>query len=185
MRIVAGEHRSRVLEAPKGDAVRPTSDKVRGALFNMLNSRGAVVDALVLDVFCGTGALGLEALSQGARRCAFIDKNKSSLDLAKRNIQTLKETARSQTLLLDGAKLPLRPINIEPATLVFLDPPYGKGLAVAGLKALAENEWLAGDCFCVVEESSAITPPDGFALLQERQYGDTHITLLHYAIQPE
>lgn len=184
MRIVAGEHRSRVLESPKGDAIRPTSDKVRGAIFNMLQSRGLVGDAIVLDVFCGTGALGLEALSQGAQSCTFIDKNKASLDLTKRNIQTLKEGMRAQALLMDGAKLPLCPINVEPATLVFLDPPYGKGLAINALNSLMAQEWLAGECFCVVEESAAIVPPDGFEVLQSKQYGDTHIALLHY-IQPE
>lgn len=184
MRIVAGEHRSRILESPKGDAIRPTSDKVRGAIFNMLQSRGLVSDAIVLDVFCGTGALGLEALSQGASSCVFIDKNKTSLDLTKRNIQTLKEGTRAQALLLDGAKLPLRPINVEPASLVFLDPPYGKGLAATALRSLAVQEWLSADCVCVVEESVLVQPPEGFELLHQKQYGDTHVALMAYS-QPE
>ncbi len=183
MRIVAGEHRSRVLESPKGDAIRPTSDKVRGALFNMLQSRGLVVDATVIDVFCGTGALGLEALSQGAQSCVFIDKNHQSLDLTKRNIQTLKEEGRSKAIVADGTKLPARPDDVAPATLVFLDPPYGKGLAEPTLNALAAQGWLAPECFCVVEESSVFRVLDGFELLQQKQYGDTHIALVHY-IQP-
>lgn len=182
MRIVAGEHRSRVLESPKGDAVRPTSDKVRGALFNMLNSRGAVVDAIVLDVFCGTGALGLEALSQGAEFCTFVDKNKSSLELAKRNIKTLKEEGRSRTLLADSTKLQACPPDIMPATLVFLDPPYERDMIVPSITSLDAQGWLARDALLVVE--SAASEKDwrnklpGYAVLQERLYGDTAIHLL-------
>lgn len=183
MRIVAGTHRSRILEAPKNDAIRPTSDKVRGALFNMLQSRGAVEGAAVLDVFCGTGALGLEALSQGADFCTFIDKNRSSLDLAKRNIAALGEAHRSHMIVADGAKLPVRPDTIAPATLVFLDPPYGKDLVTPTLQSLIDQKWLAHDCICVAEDSSPIVPPENFTMITEKKYGDTHITVMHY-IQP-
>ena len=128
MRITGGLHRSRKLETPKNDAVRPTSDKVRQALFNMLNSRGLVRDAVVLDAFCGTGALGLEALSQGAARAIFIDKAKSSTDLCHQNIETLNVGDQSCVLLQDSAKIKLRPDGIPHVELVFLDPPYRKGL---------------------------------------------------------
>ncbi len=182
MRIVAGQHRSRVLESPKGDAIRPTSDKVRGALFNMLNSRGAVIDAVVLDVFCGTGALGLEALSQGAQFCTFIDKNKSSLDLAKRNIAALKEEGRSRTLLADSTKLPSCPPDVTPATLVFLDPPYEREMLAPSITSLDSHGWLSRNALLVVESAASengwMSQLAGYAVLQERLYGDTAIRLL-------
>lgn len=181
MRIVAGTHRSRVLESPKGDAVRPTSDKVRGALFNMLQSRGAVEDAIVMDVFCGTGALGLEALSQGAQYCTFIDKAHPSIELTKRNIDTLKEKERTKVIVSDAATLPKN--NQEAATLVFLDPPYGKDLIAPALQSLIDGNWLAPDCLCVIEESVVLTPPEAFEELTRKEYGDTHIALWRY-IQP-
>lgn len=183
MRIVAGTHRSRILETPKNDAIRPTSDKVRGALFNMLNSRGCVADAIVMDVFCGTGALGLEALSQGAAFCTFIDKNKSSLDLAKRNIAALKETGRTKMIVADGAKLSERTEDVAPATLIFLDPPYGNNLVPPALDGLIVQNWLADGCVCVIEESSPVAPPVNFETLAQKEYGDTHITVMRY-IQP-
>lgn len=180
MRIVAGTHRSRILETPKNDAIRPTSDKVRGALFNMLNSRGYVTDATVMDVFCGTGALGLEALSQGAAFCTFIDKNKISIDLTKRNIATLKEDERSKSILADGTKLPVRPDDQVPASLIFLDPPYGKDLVLPTLQSLSAQGWMEDGCICVVEESSPITAPDHFEALTQKEYGDTYITVMRY-----
>lgn len=181
MRIVAGTHRSRILEAPKNDAIRPTSDKVRGALFNMLNSRGYVANAVVMDVFCGTGALGLEALSQGAAFCTFIDKSRPSLDLTKRNIAALKEEGRSKTVLADGAKTPTRADDVAPATLVFLDPPYGKNLVLPTLDSLIVQGWLADGCICVIEESSIITPPENFETIAQKEYGDTYITVMRYS----
>lgn len=183
MRIVAGIHRSRVLEAPRNNAIRPTSDKVRGALFNMLRSRGYIENAIVVDAFCGTGALGLEALSQGADFCTFIDKNRSSLDLAKRNVTALGEAHRSHIILADGAKLSCRPGTIPAATLVFLDPPYGKNLITPTLQSLIDQKWLAHDCICVAEESSPVIPPKNFTMIAEKRYGDTYITVMRY-IQP-
>lgn len=181
MRIVAGLHRSRVLESPKDNAIRPTSDKVRGAVFNMLNSRGLVVDAVVLDGFCGTGALGLEALSQGARFCFFIDKNKYSLDLSRRNIAALKEEARSKIIAGDLAKLSKKPEGLASADLVFLDPPYGKGLMVPALECLARQGWLSAGAHIVAEESEDFALPENFSAIQQKKYGDTIVTLLVYS----
>jgi 16S rRNA (guanine966-N2)-methyltransferase len=183
MRIVAGTHRSRILQTPKNDAIRPTSDKVRGAIFNMLQSRGAVENAIVLDIFCGTGALGLEALSQGAAFCTFIDKSNPSLAITKHNIDALQESERSKTLLADGTKLSQRPDDIAQATLVFLDPPYGKNLAAPALENLTGQQWLSGDCLCVIEEAAPVAAPENFEVMTNKKYGDTHITLLRY-IQP-
>ena len=128
MRIVAGTHRGRILKTPTGSDIRPTSDKVRQAVFNTLNSRGAVVDAVVLDAFCGTGALGLEALSQGAEAAIFMDISATSLNLAKANATLLREEEASSFLLKDAGNPGQRPPSIPPATLLFLDPPYRRNL---------------------------------------------------------
>ncbi len=182
MRIVAGEHRSRLLESPKDDAIRPTSDKIRGALFNMLQSRGLVEDAVVIDAFCGTGALGLEALSQGAAFCTFIDKHKPSLELARRNIASLKEEGRSKILLADATRMAARPDTTPPATLVFLDPPYGKGLIVPAIAAFDTNGWLDRNAVIVLEAAASETDWNDlsaeYALLLERRYGETMIRLV-------
>lgn len=179
MRIVAGTHRSRILESPKDSAIRPTSDKVRGAIFNMLNSRRLVQDAIVIDGFCGTGALGLEALSQGARFCTFIDNNKNSLELTKRNMAVLKEEPRAQTIFSDVTKIKAH--GGQPADLVFLDPPYGKNLIVPALQALVQQGWLSSSAHCVAEESQDFSVPENFSVLQQKEYGDTIITLLAYS----
>ena len=115
MRITGGEFSGRILEAPKGSDIRPTSDKVRLAVFNMLNSRGLVENAIVLDAFCGTGALGLEALSWGAAHAVFIDKNRTSLDLCKRNCAALKITDRADHILKDASKPGPLPAGSQPA----------------------------------------------------------------------
>jgi len=149
MRITGGQHRSRKLIAPDGNAVRPTSDKVRQAVFNMLNSRGLVIEANVIDAFCGTGALGLEALSQGARFCTFFDSNKKSIDLCQSNINALKENKNSDVIFKDVTKANLN--NGEHASLVFLDPPYHQGLVTKAIYALKDRNWLSPDCIFIIE----------------------------------
>lgn len=178
MRIVGGIHRSRKLETPKNDAVRPTSDKVRQALFNMLNSRGLVQDAVVLDAFCGTGALGLEALSQGAKEAVFIDKARSSLDLCRANISNLGVGEDTYVLCQDSAKLKEKPDNFLQADLVFLDPPYRKGLVEEAVNSLITGGWLADDCALVIETASdeELNLPN-IEILQEKTYGEPKITL--------
>jgi len=178
MRIVGGKHRSRKLETPKNDAVRPTSDKVRLAVFNMLHSRGVLQDAVVIDAFCGTGALGLEALSQGAKFCTFFDKSKDSVALCKSNVMALKEEESTQVIFQDVTKIKDRPDNIEAATLVFLDPPYNKNIIPPSIHALHESGWLARDCFFVMETDKAesIDCPL-ITITDEKIYGDTKITL--------
>lgn len=176
MRITGGIHRSRKLETPKNDAVRPTSDKVRAALFNMLNSRGLVRDAVVLDAFCGTGALGLEALSQGAAQAIFIDKAKSSTDLCRQNIETLNVNSQSHLLLQDSTKIKVRPDGIALIDLVFLDPPYHKGLVEKSIMALRSGDWFSLDCFFVIETAkNEDIVLEGLNIEQEKIYGDTKI----------
>lgn len=181
MRIVSGIYGGRVLEAPKDRNIRPTSDKVRGAMFNALQSRGAVADAVVLDCFCGSGALGLEALSQGAAHCTFIDKARSSLDLARRNAQALGVEA-AEFILKDATKLSAPMPDDVAACLVFLDPPYGQGLAEAALRNLQAGDWLTNGAICVVEEnkSAGFNAPSGFEIISEKTYGDTAVIMLAY-----
>ncbi len=182
MRIVSGKYGGRKLAAPKGNDIRPTSDKIRGAVFNMLRNRGAVEDAIVIDIFCGTGALGLEALSQGADSCISIDKNKDSLNLAKQNAESLGAENESRFILKDAAKLGLKPDDMLPATLVFLDPPYNQNLINPALTALNAGDWLADDALLVIEVEKTFDEnlPTAFSILDEKNYGDTTILLAGY-----
>lgn len=181
MRIVAGTHRSRILESPRNDFIRPTSDKVRGAIFNMLQSRGLIEGAIVIDLFCGTGALGLEALSRGADFCLFVDHHPSSLDVTRRNIDTLQETGRARRSRADAGRLGVRPADMKPATLVFLDPPYAQGLAVPALNSLVAGRWMEEGAHLIVEESQPFDVPEQFHSLLEKAYGETRVSLLRYS----
>lgn len=183
MRIVAGKYGGRRLQTPKGRDIRPTSDKIRGAVFNMLRARGALEDAKVLDCFCGTGALGLEALSQGASSCIFIDKDKKSLDLARENADALGIGAEARFILKDALKLPPRAEDSAPVNLVFLDPPYNKGLILPCLENLCAQVWLEDGAVLVAEAeknfSQAIPAP--YEILDERVYGETKVMLLRFS----
>ena len=176
MRIVAGQHRGRILKSPSSDLIRPTSDKVRLALFNALNHRGVVVDAVVLDAFCGTGALALEALSQGATKAILIDREKSSLDLAKENAALIKESSNCQFVLGDSTKISPRPDSIPQATLCFLDPPYHKNILPLAIQSLKQNGWLSDDCLIVAEMEKEYNFL-GFHAESEKTYGDTKIVM--------
>lgn len=179
MRITGGTHGGRILKSPKDSAIRPTSDKVRLAIFNMLNARGLVQDSIVLDAFCGTGALGLEALSQGALCCTFMDKNRGSLDLTLDNFAALKMDAQHYFVLKDATKPFSKPYEISSATLVFLDPPYNQGLVAQSLIALDENGWIADEAYILAEsEKNLEAAIIGFEVLMLRDYGDTRVTLL-------
>jgi 16S rRNA (guanine966-N2)-methyltransferase len=185
MRIIAGRHRGRTLLAPEGDAVRPTSDRAREALFNILAhgdlaaSGPSYADATVLDAFAGTGAFGLEALSRGAAAAIFLEKSRLALTALRRNIATLGEDARSRVIAADATAPPKAPAA---AALAFLDPPYNKGLAAPALAALAAAGFLAPDALAVVEIQAAeiLPPPAGFTVLDERRYGVAKLVFLHY-----
>lgn len=179
MKIVSGLYGGRRLNVPKGRDIRPTSDKIRGAVFNMLASRGAVDDAYVLDAFCGTGALGLEALSRGASSAIFWDKSRESLSLAKSNSEMLgADNAIFQ--VKDASKAGVRPDNIVQSNLVFLDPPYNKDLIAPTLKALVAGGWLSQDVWvlCESERKHDLSLPEGFSVDHEKIYGETKIVLL-------
>jgi 16S rRNA (guanine966-N2)-methyltransferase len=186
VRIVGGELRGRRLEAPTGRDVRPTSDRTRQSLFNILAhgdwaaDGGDVLDgAVVLDAFCGTGALALEALSRGAASALLLDKARPSLDMARRNADSLGVAARCRFILGDAGKPPAAPAA---ATLAFLDPPYAQDLAPPALAALSAAGWLApGALVCVeVGERDPLTAPPGFEMLDERAYTQARILFLRH-----
>lgn len=183
MRIVGGSFRGRRLAAVgKGDAgahLRPTTDRVREALFNMLGG-GRFGDpfaaARALDLFAGTGALGLEALSRGVGHVTFVDDGRVSGKLLRENIALLQVQDRARLISRDARRLPAN--TDAPCDLVFLDPPYGKALGAAALGAAQAGGWIAPGALIVWEENSAQIPPEGFDLLDSRAYGDTTVTLL-------
>lgn len=182
MRIVGGTFRGRRLAAlGKGDAgahLRPTSDRVRESLFSMLEGGrfGDPIDgARVLDLFAGTGALGLEALSRGAAQVTFVDDGRVAQKLLAENIATLG--LRDATRVIRASALRLPPAE-DAAQLIFLDPPYGKDLGPKALAAARAQGWIAPDALIVWEERGPQDPPEGFTLLEHKTYGDTVMTLL-------
>jgi len=180
MRIVGGRLRGRNLASPKSDAIRPTADRLRESLFNVLiHAHGDVVtNARVLDLFAGTGALGLEALSRGAAFALFIDDGAEARALIRVNVEALGLGGIARIFRRDARKLgsahPLAPFS-----LVFADPPYGKGFAEATLVAAREGGWLVPDALIVVEEAKGkFSPPANFAELERRPYDDTELIFL-------
>ena len=182
MRIIGGSHRGMALAAPgAGDPaahLRPTSDRVRESLFNLLQHGAGdpVPGARVLDLFAGTGALGLEALSRGAAQVTFVDDGAAARALLRRNIERMRAMGATKVWRRDATRLGEN--RGAPFTLVFLDPPYGKGLGAAALASAVAGGWLAPGALVLWEESSAQTPPPGFAPLDSRRYGETWLTLL-------
>jgi 16S rRNA (guanine966-N2)-methyltransferase len=186
MRIIGGRARGLHL-APVGDGdaakhLRPTSDRVREAIFNLLiNGKVAqngdpVTGARVLDLFAGTGALGLEALSRGAAFATFVDDGMVARGLIKRNIELVR--AGAQTSFLPANATALLPNRGAAFDLVFLDPPYGKSLGQAALASCIAGKWLAPNALIVWEEGAATAAPQGFAMLDQRKYGDTFVSLM-------
>jgi 16S rRNA (guanine966-N2)-methyltransferase len=181
MRIVAGKFRGASLEAPKGSATRPTSDRVRQALFNVLAHGAPRVEfegARVLDLFAGSGALGLEALSRGARFCLFIEESAAARAAIRRNVEALGLTGVTKIWRRDATKLG-EAGSLQPFDLIFCDPPYGKGLGERALAAAVEGGWVAPDAIAVLEERADqnIAWPASFEEIDRRRYGDTAITI--------
>ena len=186
MRIVAGRHRGRAIKALPGPALRPTSDRARQAVFNILahGTPGfAFAGISVADVFAGTGALGLEALSRGAAHATFVDNDSAALKCAKENAARLGEWRNILTLRLDATQIPPPPLAaLAPCSLAFLDPPYGEGLLVPALRGLAARGWLAPLAIAVAEMGAKekLEVPRGYALLQERTYGAAKVAFLRF-----
>lgn len=178
MRIVAGLWRGRALVAPPGTATRPTADRVRQALFDMLlhapwGGRAVVEGARVLDAFAGTGALGLEVLSRGAGHAAFIERDAAALRAIRANVATCRAEDRCRVIAGDA----LKPSRADaPCGLVFLDPPYGQGLVPQALAALRGAGWIGADALLVMEvgRDEAL---DGIAPVAERSHGAARIVI--------
>ena len=177
MRIIAGQWRGRKLASPADDSVRPTSDRVREAVFSMIGARlGGFSGLRVADIFSGSGALGLEALSRGASHATFVDAARTSCRLVEQNAATLG--AKAQVHVLNRPATNLAPAT-EPFDLLFMDPPYGKGLVAPTLAQLLQQGWVAADALVVVEtpREEEITDP-AWEVVRTALYGATRITLL-------
>ena len=184
MRIVGGRLRGRELIGPKTRAIRPTADRLRESLFNILAHAYAdpVTGARVLDLFAGTGALGIEALSRGAAFTLFVDDSAEARAIIRENVAALGLGGTARIFRRDATRLgPVHPL--EPFSLAFLDPPYGQNLAAPALAAARAGGWLSPNALVVVEEAakSAFAPPDGFSVLERRGYDDTEFILLRFA----
>jgi len=183
VRIIAGDFRGRALASVgKGDAgahLRPTTDRVRESLFNVLVG-GAyddpITDARVLDLFAGTGALGLEALSRGAQHVTFVDDGRKAQDLLRQNIELCRAQKDTKIFRSDARRLGAN--KGAPCDLIFLDPPYGKGLGEQAIAGAIRGGWVAKDALIVWEESAEIEVPETLELLDQRKYGDTRISIL-------
>lgn len=187
MRIVGGSLRGRRIAAPPDDRVRPTADRAREALFNRLvhgafsdDGASSVADACVLDAFCGTGALGIEALSRGAAQAVFIDNDDNAIACVRNNVVALGVDDRATVLRADATNPP-RAAAV--CTLAFLDPPYAGDTIAAALPALAAAGWLAPDALCIAETAAGIPgppAPEGFETLDSRSIGKACFTFLRF-----
>jgi 16S rRNA (guanine966-N2)-methyltransferase len=172
LKIQAGTHRGRVLATPAGQgALRPTSARRREAVFDILTARlGDLAEITLADLFAGTGAVGLEALSRGAARVVFVENDPAAARLIRRNLETLGLTGRARVLQNDASRLS---VASEPVDAVFLDPPYGRGLAERALARLRGGGWLAADAVVLVElgRDDPFAAPAGFHLAREHPHG--------------
>jgi 16S rRNA (guanine966-N2)-methyltransferase len=184
VRIIAGKYRGSVLvDVGEGDVdahLRPTSDRVRESLFSILTHHDVIVGAHVLDLFAGTGALGLEALSRGAKSACFVENGRVGQRLITQNIEKLRATG--ETTLMRNDATGLGAWIASPFDLVFLDPPYGKGMGQLALTSARDGGWLAPDAMIVWEENAPMNAPQGFKRIDKRKYGDTHVTVLRRAV---
>ncbi len=181
MRVVAGRLKGRALASPASRAIRPTSDRLRETMFDIIGSRhtGLLEGARVVDLFAGTGALAIEAISRGAAFALFVDSGAEARALIRANVEALGLGGVTRIWRADATKLGNAPAG--PAfDLAFLDPPYGQGLASPALGALVAGGWLRPGGLAIVEESEKadISAPDGLILLDERSYGDTKLAFL-------
>lgn len=186
MRVVGGTFKGRALKAPASNTVRPTSDRLRESIFNILasNHPDLLENARIIDLFAGTGALAIEALSRGAAFALLVDDSTEGRSLIRANIEALGLGGKTRVFRRDATKLGQMPPQ-DAFTLAFLDPPYSKGLGEKALAALHEGGWLSPGALVVFEESAKaeIAVPEPFALIDRRDYGDTQLLLLRHAVQ--
>ena len=185
LRIITGKHRGRKIESVPGKEVRPTTGFAREAIFNVLmhgryaGENSPLVGKRVVDIFCGTGAMGFEALSRGAAHVTLIDQNQKAMDAARQTAEKFGETANVSLIRSDSTNLPRA---IRPCTLAFIDPPYEKGLAEKALHSVTRNGWLEDGAIVVVEQSKKekLELPPEYTLLEERTYSISRMSLLQY-----
>ena len=181
MRVVGGRLRGRDLASPASREIRPTADRLRESVFNILiHAYGDPIQgARVLDLFAGTGALGIEAVSRGAAFALFVDNGTEARALLRNNVEALGLGGVTKVFRRDATNLGAAH-PVEPFSLAFLDPPYGKGLAGQALVSLRDGGWLTKEALVVVEEAKAagFTAPEGFAELERRAYDDTEFVFL-------
>jgi len=178
MRIIGGEYRGRKLTPLSGRDIRPTTDRMRETIFNILShSPTSLVGANVLDLFAGTGAMGLEALSRGAAHATFFDKDKKALQLVKKNIALLK--AENNTTIR-CVPAPALPSSSTPYDIIFIDPPYHLDLIPDVLCTLEKNGYISDECLIIIEYSSNndLILPDSFEIFKDKIYGDCHVSIL-------
>jgi len=181
MRVVGGRLKGRALVAPGSRALRPTSERLRESIFDILEHRypGRIEGRRVVDCFAGSGALAIEALSRGARFALFVDNGAEARALLRANVEALGLGGVTRIWRADATKLGAAPAG-GPFALAFVDPPYGRDLASRALAALVAGGWLEPDALCVVEEAAKaeVVAPAGLARIDERVYGDTRIAFL-------
>ena len=184
MRVVGGRLKGRNLASPSSQAIRPTADRLRESVFNILVHAydNPIEGARVLDLFAGTGALGIEAVSRGAAFALFVDNGAEARALLRNNVEALALGGVTKVFRRDATNLGLAH-PVEPFSVAFLDPPYGKGLAEKALASLRDGGWLTPGALLVVEEAKAASfkPPDGFEELERRAYDDTEFVFLRAA----
>ncbi|MCE1234876.1 MAG: 16S rRNA (guanine(966)-N(2))-methyltransferase RsmD [Hyphomicrobiales bacterium] len=187
MRIVGGRFRGTLLATPKSQAIRPTTDRLRESLFNILahGHREALEETRILDLFSGTGALGLEAMSRGGRFCLFVEEAAEARGLIRANVERLGLTGQTKIWRRDAADLG-RCAPMEPFDLAFLDPPYGKGLADRALAAIVAGGWLKPGALAVVEETAEVevAVPEAFEEIDRRDQGDSRVLILRRKADP-
>ncbi len=178
MRIIGGTLKGRVLKTPASDAIRPTSDRLRETLFNILAHKHpeSLEDTAVVDLFAGTGAMGLEALSRGARKVLFVDDGTEARALIRPNVEALGLGGQTRIFRRDARKLGAAPPG-ESFALAFLDPPYGKTMAEPALAALRDGQWLTLNAVVVIEEAveAQFALPEGYESIETRIYGETQV----------
>jgi len=183
MRIVGGSFRGRRIEAPKGQNTRPTTDRVRESLFNILAHSDDVEleGARVLDLFAGSGALGFEAISRGASFCLFVDTDAAARGAIRNNVEALSLFGNTRIHRRSAESLGTKPAGVGPPfTLVFMDPPYRKDLVEPTLATLASGAWLAPETLIIAEheKEASFALPSGYELKEQRSFGDTEMSFI-------
>lgn len=184
--VIAGKYRGKKLRTKASASIRPTGSRARGAVFNILmhgkfgtHENSPLIDKSVIDLFCGTGALGIEALSRGAAHVTFVDQSSESIALVRENVAHMQAESNVHFIRSDSTALPVARTSCH---LAFLDPPYNSGLAVKSLASLDTQGWLENGAIAVVELSKKehLTPPEHYTIFDEREYGNTKIVFLEY-----